>query len=330
VSIGIPVYNGECFLPQAISSLQAQTFGDFELIISDNASTDRTEEICRDVASRDPRIHYFREEHNRGAGRNHNRVFCLSKGEYFKWCSHDDTCAPTFLARCVDVLDRDPSVVICYANTLIVDEKGNPVTNEYKRILRDDAAAPSRRFRENAWYEHPCFSVYGLIRSQALRRTPVMGCYVGGDNVLLARLALLGRFERLPEYLLVNRSHGRRATRLIPARVGERRLHLTAHVGWRPPLEWWDTSLKGKLHFAYWNMFRQYFASIISAPIPTMEKLKCYIYLLPWLGKYCRRMGIDLLVAADTLCAPLLNSVSSTAGMANDTNQAQGNGGISQ
>jgi glycosyltransferase involved in cell wall biosynthesis len=322
VSIGMPVYNGERFLPEAITSVLAQTFEDFELIISDNASTDRTGEICKDFAARDPRIRYSREENNRGSGRNHNRVFVLSKGEYFKWVAHDDRCAPTFLARCVDVLDRDPSVVICYPNTLIIGENGDPIENPYRRILRDDAASPSRRFREMAWYEHLCFPIYGLIRSRALRATPVMGCYTGGDNVLLARLALLGRFERLLDYLSFNRAHARRSTRALPARMQEKRLRLTNHIGWLPAKDWWDTSAKGKITFPYWNMFRQYFTSIEPAPILWREKVKCYFYLLPWLGKYHRRMAVDLLIAADTLLAPILRTISPDPGIPADVGQA--------
>jgi glycosyltransferase involved in cell wall biosynthesis len=310
VSIGLPVYNGERFVAEAIHSILAQTFDDFELIISDNASTDRTTEICKDFASRDRRIVYSREEHNRGAGWNHNRVFLLSKGEYFKWMTHDDRCAPTFLAKCIEILDRDPSLMICYPSTLIIDENGNPLQNPYKRILRDDADGPSRRFREMVWYEHLCFPIYGVIRSRALRRTPLMGCYTGGDNVLLARLALLGRFDRLPDCLLLNRAHARRSTKVIPTRMQEKRLRLTSHIGWLPAYDWWDTSAKGKVSFAYWNMFCQYFRSVAPAPIAWQEKLKCYLYLLPWLGKYHRRMGVDLLIAADTLLAPVLRAIS--------------------
>ena len=93
VSIGLPVYNGENYMAAAIDSLLAQTFTDFELIISDNASTDATEQICRDYAHRDGRIRYYREEVNRGAAWNFTHTFELARGEYFKWHAHDDLCA---------------------------------------------------------------------------------------------------------------------------------------------------------------------------------------------------------------------------------------------
>jgi hypothetical protein len=142
-----------------------------------------------------------------------------------------------------------------------------------------------------------------------LRKTPVMGCYTGGDNVLLARLALHGRFQRLPEYMFFNRNHERRSTRAVPTRMLERRLRLTNHIGWLPAKDWWDTSVKGRVTFPYWNMFWQYFRSIGPAPMVWSEKVKCYIYLLPWLGKYRRRMAIDLIIAMDTLLAPVFRAV---------------------
>src|SRR3546814_4612052 len=107
----MPVYNGERYVASAIESLLAQDFEDFELIISDNGSTDRTEEICREFASRDPRIRYVREEENQGASWNFNRVFELARGEYFRWACHDDACEPTHLSRCVELLDESPPSV---------------------------------------------------------------------------------------------------------------------------------------------------------------------------------------------------------------------------
>ena len=125
VSIGMPVYNGENFLAEALDSMLAQTFVDFELIISDNASTDRTKAICRDYAARDRRIRYHRVDDNQGATWNFNHTFELARGEYFKWAAHDDLCDPTFVARCVEVLDSDPTVICCHTQTRHIDIHGN-------------------------------------------------------------------------------------------------------------------------------------------------------------------------------------------------------------
>ena len=151
VSIGLPVYNGEAHLAEALDSLLAQTFSDFELIISDNASTDRTAEICRAYAARDPRIRYTRQEQNRGAAWNYNRVFALASGRYFKWFSHDDLCSQNYFERCVEILERDPAVVLSYGKTTLVDESG-----ERALLMVADGGgilAPSLRALRLAWTE---------------------------------------------------------------------------------------------------------------------------------------------------------------------------------
>src|SRR5207249_10009521 len=129
VSIGVPVYNGERYLGATLDSLLAQTFGDFELIICDNASTDGTEAIARAYAGRDARVRYVRQERNLGPPRNYNHAFELSRGEYFRWFPSDDLAAPQSVARCVEVLDREPSVVLAYPKPTLIDEDG--------RVLRD-------------------------------------------------------------------------------------------------------------------------------------------------------------------------------------------------
>ena len=122
VSIGLPVYNGERYLEQALNSILGQTYTDFELIISDNASSDRTKAICEEFRSKDQRIRYYRNEVNLGAGPNHDLVFRRSKGKYFKWFGYDDLIAPNFLSRCIEILDRYHTVVLCTPKTKIIDE----------------------------------------------------------------------------------------------------------------------------------------------------------------------------------------------------------------
>ncbi|MBD2214537.1 glycosyltransferase family 2 protein [Nostoc linckia FACHB-104] len=97
LSIGLPVYNGKKFIRESIDCILNQTFQDFELIISDNASTDNTEKICREYAAKDNRIRYYRNAKNIGCARNFHRAFELSTGEYFKWVAYDDLHAPEYL-----------------------------------------------------------------------------------------------------------------------------------------------------------------------------------------------------------------------------------------
>src|SRR3990167_3879396 len=109
VSIGLPVFNGEEYLPRAFDCLIQQDYEDFEVIISDNASTDATETLCRDLARQDNRIRYYRNETNIGARRNYNRVFELARGDFFKWASHDDEYDASLVRRCLEVFERSSS-----------------------------------------------------------------------------------------------------------------------------------------------------------------------------------------------------------------------------
>lgn len=208
VSIGLPVYNGERYIAEALDSIISQTYTDFELIISDNASTDRTEEICRDYVSRDGRISYHRNETNKGAAWNYNRVFALSQGDYFKWASHDDRCAPTFLERCVEVLDRFPEVMVAYPRTAVIDERG-----EIIEIKEDDLPLDSpdvvERFSSCLKPMKLCHNViFGLIRRNFLAGTRLIGTYLASDRCLVAELSLYGPFKEVPERLFFRRKHG--------------------------------------------------------------------------------------------------------------------------
>ena len=124
VSIGMAVYNEARFVRQGLDSLLAQEFCDFELIISDNASEDATAEICRDYASRDHRIRYYRNERNLGAVENFNYVFKLSLGEYFMWANGHTVWSPEFISSCVQVLQQDPSIMLCYPQTAWTNAQG--------------------------------------------------------------------------------------------------------------------------------------------------------------------------------------------------------------
>jgi glycosyltransferase involved in cell wall biosynthesis len=210
VSIGMPVYNGERLVEQAISSILAQEYDDFELIISDNASEDRTQEICRAYAARDRRIRYSRNDNNMGSVYNFNRVFSLASGEYFQWAAHDDFWAPGFLRQCVDVLDRERSAVLCFATMAVVDDDGRVL-----RVHRDHLGGlaspdPRRRFHHMIWYLRDCHPVFGLTRASALRKTRLIQNVPEPDRLLLGELSLLGPMVQLPEPLFFRRISPRR------------------------------------------------------------------------------------------------------------------------
>ena len=206
VSIGLPVYNGERFLAEALDALLAQTYQNFELIISDNASTDATESICWAYAARDQRIRYYRNKENLGAAWNFNRVFKLSTGELFKWAAADDICRPNLVARCLEVLDCTANAVLVCAKTGFVDEFGNSLAvQDPGWNLQTDL--PHERLREIMYTGHSVNPYYGLVRSNSLSKTRLLGSYPGGDYRLLGELSLLGKFIEIPECLFLRRMH---------------------------------------------------------------------------------------------------------------------------
>jgi glycosyltransferase involved in cell wall biosynthesis len=193
VSIGVPVYNGERFLEESLSSLANQTFTDFEVVISDNASTDATEQICRDFARSDERFKYFRNEVNQGISYNWNRVFELASAPLFKWAAHDDICGVKFLESCVDVLNHDPGVALCYPEGIRIDETGqawgDPIVNPEL-----SSVDPVERFAALMSDPFWATSIFGVVRRDVLSTTNLLGDHMAHDHVLLAEIALRGRF----------------------------------------------------------------------------------------------------------------------------------------
>src|SRR5215471_21287277 len=168
LSVGLFVYNGERFIEESLNSILNQTFTDFELIISDNASTDRTGDIAKAYAKRDDRIRYYRSEKNMGAGWNARRVYELATGKYFKWAAVDDLLEPDLLRRCVEILERDPGCVVAHARTKEVDETGTFIKN-YVTPMRSDYDDPVARFSEMLlWGGDRCYQIYSVMRMSAL------------------------------------------------------------------------------------------------------------------------------------------------------------------
>src|SRR5215831_14010137 len=175
VSLGLPVYNGERYLPNTLTRLLQQDYSDFELIICDNASADRTQEICLSFAAKDRRVRYVRNEKNLGLAANHNRTFLLSRGQYFKWVSHDDDFPAHMLSGLVSAMESSPPTVsVVYSFCEYIDESGNVECIDSDGVDKDDPW-PHRRFSHLVREIHMYNCPYGLIRSEILRKTRLFG-----------------------------------------------------------------------------------------------------------------------------------------------------------
>jgi glycosyltransferase involved in cell wall biosynthesis len=288
ISVGLPVFNGEKYLKEAIESILAQTYVDFELIISDNASTDFTKNICQEYAEIDDRVRYYRNKKNIGAPRNYNRTFSLSRGEYFKWASHDDVLAPEYLRKCVSVLDNDPSIVLCHSRTARINEQGLLVGN-YDHKMRIDSLKISERFRDLISIKHnPCWPIFGVMRRDILKRTPLHGNYPGADGNLLAEIALYGRIFEIPEYLFFRRDHPQAYTRKYCENQSYKSIdHYRAQMAW-----WTSASL---IDITILRNFGEFFKSVRRVPLKWSDRLLCYEQIFDWFVREgWRLMGADL------------------------------------
>lgn len=288
VSVGMPVYNGENYIREALDSILTQNFQNFELVISDNASTDATEEICKEYLAKDGRIRYYRNGRNMGATWNNNRVFELSQGEYFKWAAHDDVCAPEFLEKCVEALDQDSSIVLAYPWTKNIDQNGE-VTGEYNLDgkLKLGSSRPPVRFR-SMHRAFMCYPIFGVIRSAALKQTPLLGSFGHADGALLSRLTLMGRFHEVPKHLFLNRRHPEQSTSVCSK---------DGNCDFYAFLVWWDPDNAGRIVFPTWRLFGEYCKSIAETPITLYDQARCYLTMASWLRTRWVTMLQELIIA---------------------------------
>lgn len=208
ISVGMPVYNGERYIESAMQSVLDQTCDDFELIVCDNASTDRTSEIVRDLAAGDRRIRYSCNERNFGAAGNYNHAFALARAPWFRWMNADDLIEPELHALCLQALKNNPEAVLAYGHTRLIDADG-AVIADYDDNLHLDDPRPSVRFRQ--FFERVGLTnvIFGLMRRDALARTSLMGNgrMPAADTRMMAELTLLGRFVALEPTLFFRRIH---------------------------------------------------------------------------------------------------------------------------
>lgn len=267
VAVGLPVYNGQQYVGEAIESILDQSYTDFELVISDNASEDETAEICRAYAERDPRIRYSRNPHNLGAAPNFNRCLELaSPTKYFKWAAHDDLLTPDFLERCIEALENDPTVSVAFPRIEYIDADKRPIGAQSRSDLSvqdDEAGARAHRFVKLA-VESPdiYWSVFGVIRGSALLRTRLHGSYIASDQVLAFELALEGKLAQVSRATFLRRAH--------PAAW-------TMRTDRTPESDaaWFDSRARPRLVLPYWRLFREHFHAISRSRLSRREKSRC-------------------------------------------------------
>lgn len=281
VSVGMPVYNGANYLAEAIESILSQSFQDFELLICDNASTDDTPDICRTYVQKDERVRYLRNRRNIGAGPNNNRVFELSRGELFKIANHDDVCHPSFLERCVQVLDLRPDAVCAYPSTVDIDEHGNQIRELPKRPAFSDPAVPIRIWEALRFGEEQ-MALFGVMRAAIVAKTGLMTPVPSADLIWLAELLMHGPFIEVEEPLFLHREHPHRSV-------------YTAGRG-HDSMAWWDPTMIKRLAFPYWRMLGKLAGAIHRSKLDGRNRWAAYGLLLKWIGS--NKHGLKLLYDA--------------------------------
>ena len=294
VSIGLPIYNGQRYLAEALESLLGQTFEVLELVICDNASTDLTGTICRDMEQKDKRLRYFRNATNIGGSPNHNRVFELSRGELFMWAGHDDIRHPEYIAKCVQVLDEHPELTICYSKTIDIDAHGTPLTDR-EVLLNIGDSSPANWYRDLTQLNHHVDPIYGIIRSEVLKKTKLEQSFPDSDRVLAAEVSLHGPFFRIPDGLFYRRRHQDNSVSMYPSRYDR--------MAWIAPQQ------VSRISFPYGRQVFEYFRSIQRAPLSWQERMQCYIGLLNWQIAHRNLLLQDWIYNAKQIVRPLAKLV---------------------
>lgn len=305
VSIGIPVYNSEKYLGETLQSLLNQGFKDFEIIISDNGSTDSTPAICRDYAQKDDRVKYYRSDVNHGPGWNYNRVFDLATGKYFKWHACDDLLTTDYLEKCIEVLETQPDVILAHSHTAEIDKQGQQIKPVDLTRIYTDHLQPSVRLRAMLMLgKYLSSAVFGLIRMDVLRQAPRKPSYAHGDVIFMCCLAVYGRFYQIPEPLFQYRIHAEQSMQTLPTHLaGTQKRRLFPFSGPLPATDWWDPRKKGKIDFPTWRFYWIMFGFVQGFPMPIAEKLRCHRSVCTRLFKRkdILRLGIDVLLALEIL-----------------------------
>ncbi len=265
-----------------MDSVLNQSFGDLELIIADNASTDGTEELCRQYAERDPRVRYFRHVDNMGAAANFNFCVARAQGEFFKWAAADDVCGKDWLAHSVLALDQaGPETVLAFSWIQWIDETSSAL-DAYGEGLPWSQGKPHERLAsllgdEVHTHLFKCSPVCGLIRLKTLRTTDLIGSFAGSDKVTLVELALRGHWVEIPELHFQRRIHEDSS--------------LAANKTPEELAQWFDPSSGRRYPMPRVTRFQAFIRAIQSAPLSTFERWRCLRVLVRFFRSEWRVLG---------------------------------------
>jgi len=264
LSVGMPAYNSELGIRDAIESILNQSFTDFELIISDNASTDATQSICEEYAAKDSRVQYTRNNVNIGAADNYNAVFKLSKGKYFKWASSNDYCAPRFFEQCINTLEKHPDAVLAFPRTRLYSDNIDDHF-DYEDFLDTTSDSPKERMLHIIDNIRLNNIMNGLIRSDALSKTYLHLPFFASDSCLMCELALYGKFIEVPEYLFYRRMDEESSTSMQDEKA------LVEHF---------KPNSKKPMRFQNWKIHMYYFSAVQKAGLGFSEGISIYMQLV--------------------------------------------------
>lgn len=276
ISIGMPAYNSAATICSTIESLLGQSFGDFELIVSDNASTDSTRDIVERLAQQDSRIRYVRQTENIGANRNYTHVARIARGEYYKWTSSSDWYSPSFLEKCLIPLEQRDDAVLAAPRTRLFN--GDIATaSDYEHDIEVLDSSPAARLRRLTSELRLNNAVNGLIRTGSLRRTRLIAPFYHADVVLMGHLAMLGKILRVDEFLFY------------------RRMEVPAAPASRDPVAWRKhhyPRVTSEMLFQSWKLYFGWMWACVATPMSLAERAQ----VLNHLARMCywdKRLLID-------------------------------------
>ncbi|MDT8340396.1 MAG: glycosyltransferase [Longimicrobiales bacterium] len=263
--MGLPIYNGARHAKQCIESLLDQDFEDFRIIISDNASTDATSEICLHYAAHDSRIEYRRNATNIGLAANFNLVFGLCRSKYFRWATADDFVSRDMLSDAVRVMEDDSGLALCYPRARFVDSTGTDIApwSDSLHLMQKD---PVDRFKAVLSGIGRVHHHLGLMRSAIVRRTGLFSKHVASDTVLIAELSLYGRFYQIPRYQFFRRLHEGSSSWAPTSETHQARLYHPTDID--------------RIPFNRWRLHGRLIHVVAQSPLATVDRLRAFAWLV--------------------------------------------------